>query len=291
MSSVSPVAYSIECGGGLKMDIALVETGRLLLHEETIPEMLEDLVRSIKEDGVLRAPVVVDRETLVVLDGMHRVKALRILGCRFTCACLVDYRSPEIKVERWCRTISKPFDAREAVEVARELGLRLSPRASRGDSGRGDAYPVMMFGDSCYDVVTSGPDLLSAFNGVRELELRLRAMGFKVGYETAREAEEKLKRKAVDAVLYPPKIGKEQIVETARRGCVFTSKTTRHIVSARPVGVDVPLSLLRNPSLSVEEANKRLSALLSRKRLRHMPPGEVWRDRRYDEDLYFFEDV
>jgi len=300
MSHTSPIAYSIQTKAGFKLDIALVETDSLLLHEETIPEMLEDLVQRIEEDGVLMAPVVVDKETTVVLDGMHRVEALRILGCRFTCACLVDYKSPEIKVMRWCRTfskhgrasmtISKPFDIQEVVKVAEELDLRLAPRAIDREIDLARPYSMMLLGDSCYDVLTSSPDLLSAFDAVRELELRLRDMGFEVGYRTAQEAKEMLKLKSVVAVLFPPKIEKEHVIETAKKGRVFTFKATRHIVPARPVGVDVPLSLLRDLSLSVEEANERLSALLSQKRLRHLPQRGIWRGRRYDEDLYLFED-
>jgi len=126
MSRSIPVAYSLN-REGVRWDIALVDTDGLLLHEETIPEMLEALIRRIEGDGALRAPVIADRETLVVLDGMHRVKALKRLDCRFTCVCLVNYMDPEIRVERWCRTIHKPFDLNEAAEVAGELGLRLVP--------------------------------------------------------------------------------------------------------------------------------------------------------------------
>lgn len=286
-----PVAYSIRQGGGPKLDIALIEMERLLLHEETIPEMLDSLTRNIREDDVLRAPVIVDRETLVVLDGMHRVKALRSLGCRFTCACLVDYKNPEIKVERWCRTISKPFDAGKAAEVAEELGLRLSPRDPCHSRGPDEYHTVMAFRDSCYDVEAPDSDPLSAFEAIRELEIKLRRMGFEVEYETVRDAEEKLKGKAVEVVLYPPMIRKEQVVEIARKGRVFNFKATRHIIPARPVGVDVPLRLLQDLNLSNEEANEWLSVLLSRKRLRYVPSRGIWRGRRYDEGLYIFSDA
>jgi len=291
MSRVLPVACSLDPGGGSKLDIALVETDRLLLHEETIPEVLRALAHRIEEDGVLKAPVIVDHETLVVLDGMHRVEALRMLGCQFTCVCLVDYRSPEIRVERWCRTVSNPFNAGIAAEIVRELGLRLTPLPMCRASYRRDDVSVMIFRDASFEVEASVPGLIPAFDAVRAFELRLRALGFEVGYETDREAEEKLASGAVGAVLCPPQVGKRQVIETASRGRVFTFKVTRHIVQARPVGVDVPLSLLRNSSLSLEEANERLSALLHGKRLRFAPSGGLWDGRRYDEKLYVFEEA
>ncbi len=288
MSQPPPIAYPIIHEGGLKLDIALVETDRLLLHEETIPKMLEALTNRIREDCVLKAPVIVDRDTMVVLDGMHRVKALRILGCWFTCVCLVDYQSPEILVERWCRTVSKPFNAEDAAKIAEELDLGFSSHATSEVSASSNAV-LMKFRGTIYEVTARAPDIMSAFDAVREFESKIRTSGFKIGYETDRDAENKLERGNIGAVICPPQIGKRQVIETAVMGCVFPFKVTRHIVPARPVGVNVPLSLLRNSSLGLEEANERLSALLNGKRLRLVPPGSLWGNRRYDEDLYLFE--
>lgn len=290
MSRALPIAYSIDREGGLKLDIALVETDRLLLHEETIPDLLEALAERIRDDGVLKSPVIIDRGTMVVLDGMHRVKALRILGCRFTCACLVDYQNNGIKVDRWCRTISKSFNLEEAVKLTGELDLILAPKYVCTSSDSIDAVNVMKFRDASYEITSPRPGFMPAFDAVRELEFKLRISGFEVGYETERDADKKLASGAVDAVLCPPQIGKKQIIDTAKAGLVFTFKVTRHIIPARPVGVNVPLSLLRNHSLSVQETNERLSAILHRKKIRHAPPGGIWGRRRYDEDLYVFEE-
>jgi hypothetical protein len=138
---------------------------------------------------------------------------------------------------------------------------------------------LMMFRESAYELVTPDPGLLSAFDSVRRFELQLRARGFEVSYDTCRDAREKLSRGAVDAILRPPTLGKEQVVDVARKGRVFTFKATRHIVPARPVGVDVPLKLLRETSLTVEEVNRLLAA----------PDTSTWigaRDRAILETLY-----
>lgn len=97
--STTPVAYTID-HEGLRLYIALIETERLLIHEETIPHRLERLRRRIERDGVQSAPILVDRHNLVVLDGMHRTAVLSDLGCRFTCVCLLDYFDPSINVQR-----------------------------------------------------------------------------------------------------------------------------------------------------------------------------------------------
>ncbi len=122
MSASRPVSFTIE-GDGIRLDIALVEIDELLLHEATISGSLDGLMEEIERSGILRSPVIVGRESLVVLDGMHRMEALRKLGCRFMCVCLVDYASPGIKVDRWCRVISSPIPIEDFISRFGELGV------------------------------------------------------------------------------------------------------------------------------------------------------------------------
>lgn len=76
----------------------IVEAGALLPHEQVIKEHLVELIDRIWRDGMLRQPVIVDRASMVILDGHHRVSALKKLNCLFIPAYLVDYRDPCIVV-------------------------------------------------------------------------------------------------------------------------------------------------------------------------------------------------
>ena len=118
MSVSRPIAYIIE-GNGLQLNIALIETEKLILHEEIIPESLERLRNNIKFDNIVHSPVIVDSNSLVILDGAHRVTALKSLGCRYTPVCLVDYYNQEIKLDRWCRTFRG-----DIIQMMLSLGLR-----------------------------------------------------------------------------------------------------------------------------------------------------------------------
>jgi hypothetical protein len=70
-------------------------------HEEIRPDYLEALKNEILGDGILKMPICVDKKTCIILDGHHRLGALRRLGCKKIPAVLVDYQSPEIKVIPW----------------------------------------------------------------------------------------------------------------------------------------------------------------------------------------------
>lgn len=82
-------------------EITFVEIEQLKGHEEIRPDYLEALRKQILCDGILKMPIAVDRRTYVILDGHHRLQALKTLGCRKIPVVLVDYRSPKIKVLTW----------------------------------------------------------------------------------------------------------------------------------------------------------------------------------------------
>ncbi len=284
MSTSRPVSYTIE-GDGIQLDIALVEIEELLLHEETISGRLDALKEEIERAGILKSPVIVGKESLVLLDGAHRVEALRSLGCRFMCTCLVDYLSPEIKVDRWCRVISSPIAIEDFISRFGDLGVI----ARAGGSPGGGASLLLMLEEGYYEMAAHGEGIVSSFATVTSIESWLRKNGHAIRYETEREAVKMLERREVGFVFCPPAIEKHQVLETVKSGRVFPPKATRHIVPARPFGVDVPLVLLRDGVISVEEANRRLSKMLELKSLRRVPPGYRWGSRLYEEAVYLFE--
>jgi hypothetical protein len=55
------------------LKISIEEVGRLHIHEEIIPDVVDKLAAKIQVDGLFTNPIMVDEKSLVVLDGMHRV--------------------------------------------------------------------------------------------------------------------------------------------------------------------------------------------------------------------------
>lgn len=286
-------SFSIKGENEIHLDLELIEIDKLFLHEETIPESLEELVQDIASKGTVQDPIIVDRNTLVVLDGMHRVKALKQLGCRLIPVCLVDYQHPELKVERWCRTIGDSNSTEELLEKITSNGYTLREETkARAKRLLEEKRPVIVLETprSSYIITTNrGADLISAYKSIGDIEHTLKSGGFKIGYETETDAEEKLKRGSTDAIMLPPKIGKKEVLEIATRGELLVHKATRHVIPARPMAVDVPLDSLRGSNLNAEESRKKFVETLKQKELRRVPSGSLWKGRRYDETLYVFE--
>jgi len=82
----------------MKRNITLIKINKLKSHEAIEPKRLSKLVKRIKRDGYLRDPIVVDRKSLVILDGHHRLYALKVLGCKKVPVYLIDYKSNNVRV-------------------------------------------------------------------------------------------------------------------------------------------------------------------------------------------------
>jgi hypothetical protein len=87
-----------EASSKLMLNLSIVDVGRLRGHERTEEARLKALKAQIESDARLMRPIVVDRETDVVLDGHHRMQALRLLGCSRIPVCYVSYASERIGV-------------------------------------------------------------------------------------------------------------------------------------------------------------------------------------------------
>ena len=60
MSHPHQAAHTVD-QEGMKLDLAVVETARLLLREEAVTAELESVAEVLKEDHVVKEPVVVAR--------------------------------------------------------------------------------------------------------------------------------------------------------------------------------------------------------------------------------------
>ena len=87
-----------EASRALTLNVTLVDMARLRGHERTDETRLNALKAEIESDGMLFRPIVVDEETDVVLDGHHRLAALKLLGCSRIPVCYVSYASDSIGV-------------------------------------------------------------------------------------------------------------------------------------------------------------------------------------------------
>lgn len=82
-------------------EFRLVRIGDLREHEEVVAARVTELFEKIRSDGYMYVPLVADARTLVVIDGHHRLSALKRMGAKRVPVHLVDYEDPSIRVDSW----------------------------------------------------------------------------------------------------------------------------------------------------------------------------------------------
>jgi hypothetical protein len=273
--------------GSLILEVGLVNLQSLKLHEETLNAPLRSLVEDIKRSGVVKHPVIVDRDSLTVLDGMHRVQALRRINCVRALTCNVDYQSRDVALKFWYRTLND-VDVTLALKLLEEMRLPLQRgKLDAKVLSSPDLVLALITRDDMYFSIKRGRKVEDAFDIVKILERRIQARGT-LSYYIEDEALKKALRGEVEAALAIPKLSKKDIVELAGKGYLLPPKTTRHVIPARPMGVNVPLSLLMDRRMETEEANAVLVEQLMKRQIVRMGPGATYENRFYEEELYVF---
>jgi len=225
----------------------------------------------------------VDKQSLVILDGMHRYNALKKLGCQHAPACLVEYDDERIGVGAWFRF----FNAKEPESLATAALESLSQKYERNTtSHQNDPTRATIITKLSNFQLIAEPDKLARCCLAVRIEKYISGQSFRCEYAPENAVTQWLNSNA-NLVIPVPIFSKAEIKETATSGRLLPHKVTRHIIPSRPLGVDVPLDLLIN--YTSEEANEKLDRLLSSRRLDRKPPGSTVDGRRYQEELLVFE--
>jgi hypothetical protein len=83
------------------MDITLLPIDVLKQHEQVLKHTMATVEHDLLRDGVIRDPIVVDRKTMIILDGHHRYNVLKQMGAAYVPVYLVDYASSAVQVHSW----------------------------------------------------------------------------------------------------------------------------------------------------------------------------------------------
>jgi len=109
-------------------EFVLFPIARLRAHEQIDETTVAQLAAQIRAAGVVADPVWVARGSHVILNGHHRVAALKRLGAKRVPAWLIDYGSDDVLVEPW-----RPGELVSKEEVVRRgrVGHLFPPKSTR----------------------------------------------------------------------------------------------------------------------------------------------------------------
>jgi L-serine kinase (ADP) len=111
--------------------VSLVPAGWLKAHEQHVEARVLEVLDQFRRSGVVDYAVVADVETGTVVDGHHRLEALKRLHAVLVPAYLVDYKDPQITIRNWREGEAVPTKE-DVIRHAAE-GKLYPPKTTRHD--------------------------------------------------------------------------------------------------------------------------------------------------------------
>ncbi|MEM3830409.1 MAG: hypothetical protein QXP36_14540 [Conexivisphaerales archaeon] len=269
--------------GDFKLELSVLPVKELKPHEETLKQGVDELKSSLINMRLQYDPVIIDSKTKVILDGMHRHKAMQELHFKLILVCAVNYLDERIGIKRWLR--SSRMNEDQLGKIARTLSLEKEGRygqVMQMVDQQQSCLGILSEKVSYYSKPCGGKDKLKEM--VRTFDQFSNLIGVRVEYISEDNIMQKVREGF--SVLYTQLPSKQDVIESALSGRLFPPKSTRHTIPARPVAIGFPLEYL---SLERTNSENRLSELLRGKRFMEMPPGSFYEGRKYEETIYLLE--
>jgi hypothetical protein len=232
----------------------------------------------MRQDGVQKDPIIVDRDSGTVLDGMHRLAAFSRLGISRAACCSVDYGSIYVTLSRWARVYTLPRGETYSRPLAlASITRRVSMAGALDALGNQEVGLAVLTSDTAF-VPTRMTDLMGTFELVLGLDSISEEQGWRRDFVPEDDIDISLQDKR-NIVILVRKLSKEDVVSAAKSRKLFPCKTSMHRIDPRPVAVNFPLAELN--LATTETLRDRLGG--TRERL--LPANSVYGGRRYKERL------
>jgi len=282
------------------LELRILHVNDVYPHEETILPQVRKISRNMEKEEIVLDPLLVSKGSLAILDGNHRLEALKRIGARFFPACLLPYKDPLIEVKTWLRFV-KGIYPEDLIPVLNRITFPVVKiETIKRSSTVSNFKHFLRDSDFSFSIFTRSSiirikgrertDLTYSLELLRVFELSLSQMGGYLRYLEDDKLDGLLKNlREREIVVLPPRSTKEDVVKMARKDYLMPPKSTRHIVPIRPLNLGIPLSMLKDYSITLSYANRTLDKILKRKISRRLPRNQVIGGRKYPEEILLFE--
>jgi len=233
------------------------EVKSLYGHEQTMSKNLKRLKLAMLNLGQQVDPIIIDKETGVVLDGNHRLKVLDIIECPLTACQTVDYKSERVDVRTWYPTIAKTLD--EILKLDSIKHEEVDKEAGKEAVQNLKAPFMAMTSDGKHHLLNPGDYKMREMIEEQNYILTLIEKN-DVDFIPDEEVDEYLSEGK--SILYRRSYTKDEIIKAAQAHDPFPPKSTRHIIPGRIVRLNMRLGWL---NMSREKALAELEGMLKKR--------------------------
>ena len=125
LAPTSLLRKHMRTANAINSNIKMWNLEELSLQEESLnKEAVTKLAKKIRLSGFFNYPIIIDKESGVILDGTHRYKAMRELKFKYIPVFEVDLNDPHIQIEDWFPYISNGIDSSNFSKVIKKYDLQ-----------------------------------------------------------------------------------------------------------------------------------------------------------------------
>lgn len=242
-------------------DLRIVETERLLAHEDHDSQRSRPLIERLRnEPAIINPPVVAPLPggDFVILDGANRTFALRALGCPHMLVQVASYQDGSVDLGMW-RHVVTDWTRHEFLSQLQQIdSLQIVPHSSgAAEHDRDELAHLATISGERWTVFRSGPG--AATNAPLRDLVRTYQSRATLQRTTLDDLDQvwHYHPNAVALVTfhtYQP----EDIMRAALEKDFLPPGVSRHIVYGRAVRVNYPMIELRDPYTPIERKNEAL---------------------------------
>jgi hypothetical protein len=224
----------------IRCRIVLIDIDKLFGHEQVVRPQVDFLKTNLKRLGYFFRPILVVKKHNVVLDGHHRVEALKELGgLRIPCIEIEYQDNPKIKLSTWFPVYTGKINQTPLSDTLKALDIELD---EIGQITK-ESFSNPDYGFGLY--TRDGQWLLKGDQKSLYKKFLTHFIPEKFEYvKTCTFALDSVKNKGASFALLRKIYTKEDVLTSALSGNLFAPKTTRHILDFRYQDIKVPLQTL-----------------------------------------------
>jgi hypothetical protein len=284
--------------GNLDLVLEMVAVKELLQHERTLHETIKKLVFEFKNWANLQNPIIVD-ENYIVLDGNHRAGVFKELDFRYIPVCKIDYFHEDVQLKYWLRLVRTLDGFERLLQKIRDRASDIKSFSSKDTLKehldrnplhfglqRGNSFLAM---EPDQEAVHDAVDTYDLVQWVQEL---IHHRGEQIEFIPCQYMDDDdfyTSLHGSDLVIWTPRITKKMVVEAAKARRIFAPKSTRHLIPARPLNVNVPIQWC-DENVDDQEINAKFTSFLKGRQITKFGPGQVINGRFYGESTFVFVD-
>ncbi|WP_455370091.1 hypothetical protein [[Eubacterium] cellulosolvens] len=204
----------------------IIDIDLLRPHEQIDPIRLQEIKKQLMKDGIQREPIIIEGDHLIVLDGHHRIKALKDLGYSKVVAHKINYNDSNLILKTWHPAIKGSKKDLQTI-----LHNQIAPFENKQILVR---CPRLILQDKEHNLKTDRKTIMDSILG-----------RFGIKYVRNEEKARELARndKFAGCIIFES-IEKQDVINAALSGSILPPKTTQHIIPCKPEKCFIPLEKL-----------------------------------------------